>query len=251
MQKRPLLQNPWWIFVNILFFITSFEVLPDRWWLLAQLPIFSNLPCQYACFVVSLSQSLPNSTVSQKMPFSQNQDRLLVKTTIIDMPLLSSCFNFCKICHFRKTAICQDAPVCHLILIFGQTLWWIFGTLAVFAEICLFCINFSFSNYNRHAFVKIPLFFTSIGVLPNLDGFLPNSPFSQICHFRENRQLWICLFSCLSEMFCQTFNESFAKFANFAKYHFRKTHNYRHASFVILLKFLLNFYKFLPNFSLL
>ena len=42
--------------------------------------------CQFACFVVSLSQSLPNSPVSQNIPF--------VKPTSIDMPFLTSFFQF-------------------------------------------------------------------------------------------------------------------------------------------------------------
>ena len=44
-----------------------------------------------------------------------------------------------------------------------------------------------------------------------VDGFLPNSPFSQICHFCVNRHLSICLFCCFIV-------SVLAKFAGFAKY---------------------------------
>ena len=81
-------------FVNIPLFVTSFEVLPDRGWILAHFPTFAIFVkianCQYDCFVVSLSQSLPNSLVR----FAKYV--IFVKPTIIDMPLLSSCFNFCQ-----------------------------------------------------------------------------------------------------------------------------------------------------------
>ena len=81
-------------FVNIPLFVTSFEVLPDRGWILAHFPTFAIFVkianCQYDCFVVSLSQSLPNSPVR----FAKYV--IFVKATITHMPLLSSCFNFCQ-----------------------------------------------------------------------------------------------------------------------------------------------------------
>ena len=83
--------NPWWFFwhtrhicrnlpfLNIPLFVTSNEGLPDRWWILAQFPIFSNLP-------------------------------FLCRSPTVNMPvLLFHCLSpcqirrFCKICHFRKT----------------------------------------------------------------------------------------------------------------------------------------------------
>ena len=79
-----------------------------------------------------------------------------------------------------------------------------------------FCRNLPFSYYNRHL-SRIASLSPQLRLFQTFDGFLPNSPFSQTCHFRENRQLSIYLFCCLIEIFCQTFNESFAKFANFAK----------------------------------
>ena len=54
--------------------------------------------CQYASFVAKFAKYA-----------------IFVKPTIIDMPLLSSCLNFCQICHFYKIVICQDDPFCHLI----------------------------------------------------------------------------------------------------------------------------------------
>ena len=57
----------------------------------SQIAIFvKNANCQYDCFVVSLSQSFPNSPVR----FAKYV--IFVKPTIIDMPLFSSCFNFCQ-----------------------------------------------------------------------------------------------------------------------------------------------------------
>ena len=67
-------------------------------------------------------------------------------------------------------------------------------------------------NFCRNLpFVNIPLFVTSLEVLPDPWWLLPNSPFSQIYHFPENPQLSICLFCCL-------FVSILAKFAAFAKY---------------------------------
>ena len=80
-------------FVNIPLFVTSFEVLPDRGWILAHFPTFAILTdcfdC-YDCFVVSLSQSLQNSPVR----FAKYV--IFVRATIIHMPLLSSCSSFCQ-----------------------------------------------------------------------------------------------------------------------------------------------------------
>ena len=64
-------------FVNIPLFVTSFEVLPDRGWILAQFPIFSDLP-------------------------------FLWKWPIVNMTvLLSHCVNACQIIRFRK--------ICHFL----------------------------------------------------------------------------------------------------------------------------------------
>ena len=85
-----------------------------------------------------------------------------------------------------------------------------------FSRICLFRLSLPFSYYNRHL-SRIASLSPQSRFFQTFDGFLPNSPFSQTCHFRENRQLSICLFCRLISIFCQTFNESFAKFANCAK----------------------------------
>ena len=84
-------------FVNIPLFVTSFEVLTRSWVASCAIPHFprfvifvKNANCQYDCHVVSLSQSLPNSPVR----FAKHV--IFVKPTIIDMPLFSSCFNFCQ-----------------------------------------------------------------------------------------------------------------------------------------------------------
>ena len=84
-------------FVNIPLFVTSFEVLTRSWVASCAIPHFPRFAifvkdanCQYDCYVVSLSQSLPNSPVR----FAKYV--IFVKPTIFDMPLLSSCFNFCQ-----------------------------------------------------------------------------------------------------------------------------------------------------------
>ena len=53
-------------FVNIPLFVTSFEVLPDRGWILAQFPIFPDLP-------------------------------FLWKSPTVNMTVLSHCLNPCQI----------------------------------------------------------------------------------------------------------------------------------------------------------
>ena len=119
-----------------------------------------------------------------------------------------------------------------------------FGTLAIFAEICRSRLHLPFSYCNSHL-SRFPSLTPQLRFCQTFDGFLPNSPFSQICHFRENRQLSICLFCCLIYFFSHSFNDSFAKFANFAKYViFVNPTIIDHASFVILLNFLPNFLKF-------
>ena len=104
---------------------------------------------------------------------------------------------FAKFVIVLKIASYQHAPFCHLIWIFGQTLDDFFGTLAIFVEIYLFSIFPSLSPQMRFC--------------QTVDGFLPNSPFSQICHFCVNRHLSICLFCCFIV-------SVLAKFAGFAKY---------------------------------
>ena len=100
--------NPWWMFGTLAIFleICLCQYSPPHHliWGFAR-PLMDSCPiprflkfaiftkianCQHACFVVSLSQSLPNSPVSQNVIF--------VKPTIIDyqLPLLSSYFNFCQ-----------------------------------------------------------------------------------------------------------------------------------------------------------
>jgi len=85
--------------------------------------------CHYASFVVSFKffcQTF-NESFAKFAKYA-----IFVKPTIIDMPLLSSCLNFCQICHFYKIVICQDAPFCHPF-VFGQTL-----ELSIFVEIAVF-----------------------------------------------------------------------------------------------------------------
>ena len=106
------------------------------------------------------------------------------------MPLLSSCsnflqtlnINFFQICHFRKIAICQDAP----FLLSHLNIWpnprWIFGTLAIFAEICLFLLNLPFCYYDRHL-SRFPSLSPHLSFWQTFDGFLPNPPFSQFANF--------------------------------------------------------------------
>ena len=81
-------------FLNIPLFVTSNEVLPDRWWILAQFPIFSNLPFLYKSPTVNMPVLLFHCLSPCQIPgFAKYV--IFLKPTIIDIPLLSSCFNFC------------------------------------------------------------------------------------------------------------------------------------------------------------
>ena len=146
------------------------------------------------------------------------------------MPLLSSCFNFCQTYKFlpNKSPLVQTPFFVILCEYLARDF------LAYY-----FCRNFSLSPKICHFLIiaicqDFPLCHLIRGFAKPFDGFLPISPFSPICHSRENRQLPIGVF-CSHLNFFLTFDESLiAKFANFAKCHFRKTPNYRHASFIIL-----------------
>ena len=111
-----------------------------------------------------------------------------------------------------------------------------------------FCRNLPFSPKLAilllwSPFVKIPLFVTSIEVLPNLWWILSqfpvflNLPFSRRSP-TVNMPLLLARLNFLLDLYMQ-----FHKIC-----HFHKTHNYRHASFVILLTFLPNVYEFLSSF---
>ena len=110
---------------------------------------------------------------------------------------------------FAMIAICQDAPFCHLLVIFVNPLI-TSCQIRHLRKIChcpkncqLSTCPFLSSHLNiwpnpwwifRHTrhfcptlpFVNIPLSVTSFEVLPDRRWILPNSPFSQICHFCEN-----------------------------------------------------------------
>ena len=101
---------------------------PDCGRILARFPIFSICHfcenCQlwiylFCCLIVSILAEFAGFT----------KYVIFVNPTIMDMPLLSSCFKFCQTLNnffpnlsFRKIAICQDVPFCYLIWIFGQAL---------------------------------------------------------------------------------------------------------------------------------
>ena len=103
-------------------------------------------------------------------------------------PFLSSLCKYllAKFAIFAKFVIVliasyQHALFCHLIWIFGQT----------FDEFCSppppFLLKFAFSQYFPLCHPPHFRFCQSV------DGFLANSPFSQICHFRESRH---CHYAC-------------------------------------------------------
>ena len=148
------------------------------------------------------------------------------------MPLLSSCFNFCQTYKFLP----NKSPFVQMpfFVILCEYLARDFLAYSPFLPKFLsFAQNLPFLNYNRHL-SRFPSLSPHLRFCKTFDRFLPISPFSPICHSRENRQLPIGLF-CSHLNFCLTFDESLiAEFANFAKCHFRKSPNYRHASFIIL-----------------
>ena len=108
-----------------------------------------------------------------------------------------------------------------------------------------FAQHLPFSNDRRLS--RFPSLSPHLRFCKTFDGFLPFSP---ICQFRENCQLPIGLFCCLINFFARPLMNP-CQIREFRKIcHFRKTHNYRHASFFILFQLGLGlqiFYKFLPN----
>ena len=126
-------------FVNIPLFVTSFEVLPDRWWILAQFPISSNLPvlCKSPTHMpVLLSHCLNPAKFAGFAKYV-----LFVKPTIIDMPLLSSCFNFCQTLNkflqnlsFSWNRHLSRCPFLPSYLNIWPNPWWMFSTLAIFFQ---------------------------------------------------------------------------------------------------------------------
>ena len=147
----------------------SFEVLPDRWWILAQFPIFSNLPFSRKSPTVIMLLLLFHLNFLPDLQWILCQIRkicIFVKPTIIDTPLFSSCLNFCQICHVYKVVICQDVPFCHLIYIWPNP-WTVH-----FAEICRFHLNLPYSYYNRHL-SRFPSLSPYLSLCQAFDGFLP------------------------------------------------------------------------------
>ena len=95
---------------------------------------------------------------------------------IFVQPLITSC----QIRHLRKICQCpknqqSTSPFLSSHLNIWPNPWWIFGTLVLFVKIFLLSILPSLSPHFK--FCQI------------VDGFLLNSPFSQICHFCESRKL--------------------------------------------------------------
>ena len=129
---------------------------------------------------------LPNSPSSQICHFRENRQ-----------------LSICLFCKFRKIAICQDVPFCHLTWIFGRSLDDFLVYSPFLPKFPFFAQNLSFS-YNRHL-SRFPCLPPQLRFCKSFDGFLL---FSLICGFRENCQLPIGLFCCLIEIFCQTFDES-------------------------------------------
>ena len=86
--------NPWWMFGTLTIFveICLLSIFPSLSPHLRFYQIVDGflLNSPFSRFVVSLSQSLPNSPVR----FAKYV--IFVKATITHMPLLSSCFNFCQ-----------------------------------------------------------------------------------------------------------------------------------------------------------
>ena len=102
-----------------------------------------------------------------------------------------------------------------LIRIFGHTLDEFLAYSPFLPKFPFFAQNLPFS-YNRHL-SSFPSSSPHLTFWQTFDGFLPNSPVSPICHFRENHQLPIGLF-CSHLIFWPDLWWILDKFANFAKY---------------------------------
>ena len=116
---------------------------------------------------------------------------IFVKPTIIDMPLLSSFFDFCQTYKFLPNkSLFVQMP---FFVILCEYLARDFLAYSPFLPKFLsFARNLPFS-YNRHL-SRFPSLSPHLRFCKTFERFLPISPFSPICHSRENRQLPIGLF---------------------------------------------------------
>ena len=137
--------------------------------------------CLFCCFIVAVFAKFAD--------FAKYV--IFVKPTIIDMPLLSSCFNFCQTYKFLP----NKSPFVQMpfFVILCEYLARDFLAYSPFLPKFLsFAQNLPFS-YNRHL-SRFPSLSPHLRFCKTFDRFLPISPFSPICHSRENRQLPIGLF---------------------------------------------------------
>ena len=115
--------------VKIPLFVTSVEVLPNLWWILAQFPVFLNL---------SLSRKSP--TVNMPLLFSH----LNFFSDLYMEWILCQIRQFRKICHFRKTYNYQH-PSFVILLTFLPNVYKCLPSLS-FVNMPLFVISFAFGQ---------------------------------------------------------------------------------------------------------
>ena len=148
-----------------LFLSSYLNIWPNPWWIFGIFAIFAEI-CLFA-----LICHFPIIPLFTRRPF------------------LSCHLNFANLRWFRQRLPFRKKPqsttwfFCHLVLIF-----------AISVKFSFFHLNLPFSY---HCHLRRFLFLTSFEFLSNSSWILANCPFSQICHFLENRQLSICLFCCL------------------------------------------------------
>ena len=119
--------------------------------------------------------------------------------------------------------------------------WWIFGTLAIFVEVCLFLLNLPFSYYNRHLW-RFPSLSLQLGFYQTFNGSCPILPFLKFAIFAKIANCQYASFVVPFKFFARPLHvmNPLPNSPISQECHFRKTHNYRHASFVILPTFLPN-----------
>ena len=167
------------------------------------------MPPLSSCF--NLCQTYKFFNFWSKDQLTKKKDRILIKDLISNnlkykakdftvgnkykfLKIIHS-INSCQIFNFCKIAICQDDPFCHLICIFGHTLDEFLTYSPFLPKFPLFDQSLPFS-YNRHL-SRFPSLSPHLRFCQTFNRFLANSPFSPICHFRENCQLPLGLFRCL------------------------------------------------------
>ena len=101
----------WSPFVKIPLFVTSVEVLPNLWWILAQFPVFLNLPFSRKSPIVNMPLLVSHLIFSRPLHVMNPLPNSIAKNCAnqIKSNYFNSHGQFRKICHFRKTYNYQHA----------------------------------------------------------------------------------------------------------------------------------------------